>query len=142
MQLDSKALNKAGWKFIEMWDRHTDAKMPQVIWNNCKMMMEAVIEEYLNISAWPRTHATFRLGDLVEKKRGSTWHGRIVGWYATQLTPEGYAVESIFEHGSVQIYPAAALQKHDPEQDLVIDIKRSPYLSEALDTQFGKAKLR
>jgi len=64
-------------------------------------------------SSWPPTHTTFALGDLVSKRRGSSWHGRIVGWYSTNLTPEGYAVESDHEPGSVQIYPAAALQRNE-----------------------------
>jgi dihydrofolate reductase (trimethoprim resistance protein) len=59
---------------------------------------------------WPSTHTTFALGDAVEKIRGSSWRGHVVGWYSTKLTPEGYAVESVHERGSVQIYPAAALQ--------------------------------
>ena len=52
----------------------------------------------------------FRLGDRVSKVRGSQWTGVVVGTYATTLTPEGYAVESETERGSVQIYPAAALE--------------------------------
>lgn len=52
----------------------------------------------------------FKLGDLVQKRTGSNWHGRIVGMYSTKLTPEGYAVESMYEVGSVQIYPASALE--------------------------------
>lgn len=52
----------------------------------------------------------FKLGDLVRKKSGSSWHGKIVGTYSTELTPEGYAVESMYEPGSVQIYPAKALE--------------------------------
>lgn len=52
----------------------------------------------------------FQLGDQVRKTKGSQWKGRVVGWYSTTLTPEGYAVESSTEHGSVQIYPAAALE--------------------------------
>lgn len=59
----------------------------------------------------PNTHTTFRLGDRVRKKRGSQWKGRIVGWYATELTVEGYAVESDTEIGSVQIYPVSALER-------------------------------
>ena len=55
--------------------------------------------------------AKFNRGDMVRKTKGSSWHGKIVGTYSTQLTPEGYAVESHFEPGSVQIYPAAALEK-------------------------------
>lgn len=52
----------------------------------------------------------FQIGDEVRKVKGSQWHGRVVGTYSTDLTPEGYAVESSTEKGSVQIYPAAALE--------------------------------
>ena len=57
--------------------------------------------------------AKFQLGDRVTKTKGSKWTGRVVGTYATDLTAEGYAVESETEKGSVQIYPAAALE-HAP----------------------------
>lgn len=56
-------------------------------------------------------HPTFGLGDRVRKKSGAAWQGRVVGWYRTTLTPEGYAVESEFHPGSVQIYPVAALER-------------------------------
>jgi dihydrofolate reductase (trimethoprim resistance protein) len=59
----------------------------------------------------PPFPATFALGDRVRKKSGAAWQGRIVGWYSTQLTPEGYAVESEAHPGSVQIYPVAALER-------------------------------
>lgn len=52
---------------------------------------------------------TFRLGDRVRKISGAEWEGTVVGWYSTELTPEGYAVESEAHRGSVQIYPAKAL---------------------------------
>ena len=52
----------------------------------------------------------WRIGTLVRKKKGSSWHGRIVGYYSTEFTEVGYAVESEFEAGSVQIYPANALE--------------------------------
>jgi dihydrofolate reductase (trimethoprim resistance protein) len=55
--------------------------------------------------------AVFRLGERVRKKSGAAWQGRIVGWYSTNLTPEGYAVESEAHLGSVQIYPVAALER-------------------------------
>ena len=61
--------------------------------------------------SWPATHKTFGIGDNVRKVRGSQWRGRVVGWYSTDLTPEGYAVESDTERGSVQIYPASALER-------------------------------
>lgn len=52
----------------------------------------------------------FNQGDTVRKTKGSQWQGVVVGTYSTNLTPEGYAVESSTEKGSVQIYPAAALE--------------------------------
>ncbi len=50
-------------------------------------------------------------GDRVRKIKGSPWQGHVVGFYSTDLTPEGYAVESEREPGSVQIYPRAALER-------------------------------
>lgn len=56
----------------------------------------------------------FSLGQRVRKTKGSSWQGRVVGFYSTILTPIGYAVESEREPGSVQIYPEAALEAvHD-----------------------------
>lgn len=52
----------------------------------------------------------FRMGDLVKKSTGSEWVGRVVGWYSTEQTKEGYAVESSAHRNSVQIYPAKALE--------------------------------
>ena len=52
----------------------------------------------------------FHLGDRVRKTSGSSWQGVVVGTYSTNLTPEGYCVESEREPGSVQIYPAKALE--------------------------------
>lgn len=58
----------------------------------------------------------FKLGDKVSKKKGSQWHGTVCGFYSTALTPVGYAVESAYEQGSVQIYPEAALEAwQDPK---------------------------
>lgn len=51
-----------------------------------------------------------KLGDRVQKKKGSEWHGVIVGSYSTTLTPVGWCVESEREPGSVQLYPEAALE--------------------------------
>ena len=52
----------------------------------------------------------FKIGDKVRKKTGSSWEGFIVGRYSTTLTPEGYAVESVYHPGSVQIYPVGAIE--------------------------------
>jgi dihydrofolate reductase (trimethoprim resistance protein) len=54
--------------------------------------------------------ARFQIGDNVRKKTGAAWQGKVVGTYSTNLTPEGYCVESDAHPGSVQIYPAAALE--------------------------------
>lgn len=54
---------------------------------------------------------TFSFGEVVRKKSGSQWEGKVVGYYTTELTSEGYAVESSTHKGSVQIYPASALVK-------------------------------
>lgn len=56
------------------------------------------------------------LGTRVRKRKGSSWQGRVVGYYSTDLTPCGYAVESEREPGSVQIYPKAAFEVIDPAQ--------------------------
>lgn len=53
----------------------------------------------------------YAIGDAVQKTKGSSWHGHVVGFYTTTLTPRGYAVESEREPGSVQIYPEAALRQ-------------------------------
>ena len=52
----------------------------------------------------------FSMNQRVRKTKGSSWQGRIVGWYSTNLTPRGYCVESENEWGSVQIYPEGALE--------------------------------
>lgn len=49
------------------------------------------------------------IGQRVTKLKGSSWTGKIVGFYVTKLTPIGYCVESENEPGSTQIYPEAAL---------------------------------
>ena len=56
----------------------------------------------------------FKHGDLVRKTTGSEWEGHICGTYSTEQTPEGYAVESAAHKGSVQIYPAKALELVPP----------------------------
>lgn len=53
---------------------------------------------------------TFAMHQQVRKISGSEWEGHICGTYSTELTPDGYAVESAAHKGSVQIYPAKALE--------------------------------
>jgi hypothetical protein len=52
----------------------------------------------------------FAIGERVKKIAGSSWYGTVVGTYSTELTPEGYCVESARHPGSVQIYPKTALE--------------------------------
>jgi len=58
----------------------------------------------------PEPVKAFQRGDRVRKKSCTSWQGIVCGEYSTSLTPEGCAVESERERGSVQIYPAAALE--------------------------------
>ena len=53
---------------------------------------------------------SFNIGDYVKKKKGSEWEGTVVGFYSTKLNPDGICVESSSHAGSVQIYPAKALE--------------------------------
>ena len=80
-------------------------------WANVAERQQKEIEQLRLSERWP--FATFKEGDRVRKKSGSSWHGRVVGWYSTALTPEGYVVESEREPGSAQIYPVAALEITD-----------------------------
>lgn len=68
-------------------------------------ILEANIQRFLDMGC------NFAMGDLVQKKSGSKWRGSIVGFYSTPNTPDGYAVESAFEPGSVQVWPEAALER-------------------------------
>jgi dihydrofolate reductase (trimethoprim resistance protein) len=72
--------------------------------------LESDLKLYRSVSVF-RESGVFKLGDRVRKKSGSRWQGLVVGYYSTELTPEGYAVESETEIGSVQIYPVKALEK-------------------------------
>lgn len=59
----------------------------------------------------------FALGERVTKINGSSWTGRVVGLYSTDLTPVGYCIESENEPGSVQIYPEAAIRAMEVKND-------------------------
>lgn len=61
---------------------------------------------------WP-AGALYSFGDRVRKKRGSQWQGRVCGFYSTENTPIGYAIESEREIGSVQVWPEVALELVD-----------------------------
>jgi len=68
--------------------------------------LQTLVEVLLPPRRWDIT-------DLVKKKSGAKWHGMIVGFYSTELTPIGYCVENAFEKNSVQMYPESALEDWD-----------------------------
>ncbi|MBA4784118.1 MAG: DfrB family trimethoprim-resistant dihydrofolate reductase [Rhizobiales bacterium] len=70
----------------------------------------------MNDDPWP-SDASFQMGDYAAKKGRASWRGKIVGWYRTDLTALGYAIESHYEPGSVQIYPATAIEPWTPPRD-------------------------
>jgi len=99
----------------------------EITCSKCETKVVGVTEEEA-VQLWndqePRTSLTetppsfaYSMGQRVTKTKGSSWTGKIVGWYSTKLTPEGYAVESENEPGSVQIYPIKALQKSSPDPE-------------------------
>lgn len=59
--------------------------------------------------------ADWPLGMPVTKIKGSSWTGKIVGYYSTSLTPQGLCIESVNEPGSVQIYPVSAIRAMEPK---------------------------
>lgn len=66
----------------------------------------------------------FQMGDLVKKKGDKgQWHGKIVGTYSATCTPVGYAVESLLETGSVQIYPESALEPWEGQAGQTVDVE-------------------
>jgi len=75
-----------------------------------RMLAEFMEEAVAEVEKLRSGDRKFKLGDRVQKTKGSDWRGHVVGFYATELNPEGYCVESEAHPGSVQIYPAAALE--------------------------------
>ena len=78
--------------------------------------MAALLHELIDASYNAPPGAKWRLGDTVQKVRGSKWRGKVAGFYSTEATPIGYSVESAFEPGSVQVWPEAALIEWDGEK--------------------------
>lgn len=119
------------YKALSAFEQAALQKQYEWLWQNCKIVFfpssddkmgtypiehnpfarkdaRGFIESKMDVSS--NVVKKFNLGDKVQKTRGSQWHGTIVGTYSTELTPEGYAVESDTEKGSVQIYPVNALE--------------------------------
>lgn len=86
-------------------------------WEDCGQCVDEHLAPHIAAleAALAAPAGKFRVGARVRKVKGSRWDGTVVGTYSTKLTPEGYAVESVWETGSVQIYPAAALEAVNDE---------------------------
>ncbi len=84
--------------------------------HNAGQKMAALLQELIDASYNAPPSAKWRLGDMVQKVRGSKWRGKVVGFYSTEATPIGYSVESAYEPGSVQVWPEAALIDWDGEK--------------------------
>jgi hypothetical protein len=79
--------------------------------------------------------SAFSIGDLVRKRSGSWWEGRVVGFYSTEQTPDGVCVQLDKPLGPVQIYPASALEL---VEELCPELRSiSEYVSEELQ-QFAE----
>lgn len=71
-------------------------------------VITALSEAPREAEGWPKA-PKFKFGERVTKTKGSSWTGLVCGFYSTELTLNGYCVESENEPGSVQLYPVAAL---------------------------------
>ena len=91
-------------------DRSPSMDLIDAARSQLELILARITKLEAHIAAERDRGAAFQLGDRVEKINGSSWCGKVVGTYSTALTPEGYAVESEREPGSVQIYPAKALR--------------------------------
>ena len=89
--------------------------------------------------------AKWKLGTRLRKKSGANWQGRVVGFYSTTLTPEGYAIESESEKGSVQIYPDAALEEVQEQPDRCFNCEhdaRTTYQGDRLCRQCARETMQ
>lgn len=107
------------------------------LWSDFGLAITAA-RSALSAPSAPPVEAKFSIGDKVRKIKGSQWRGTVVGSYSTELTPEGYAVESSSERGSVQIYPAAALELDGASAP--VQEGREPVASDPLWTRHGSGE--
>lgn len=103
---DDPRLHAARARLLSTLTREGQKRGIQVAKN---MFGPTTATELLQLDDHPKSRR-FTLKDRVRKTKGSSWQGRVVGFYSTELTPIGYCVESEREPGSVQIYPESALE--------------------------------
>jgi len=92
------------------WEAFKRALHSQKVFKLSSATMSAAEWAWFARPAQTAPQGKFSMGDLVKKSTGSEWVGRVVGWYSTEQTKEGYAVESSAHRNSVQIYPVTALE--------------------------------
>ncbi len=102
-------------KLITYWRNRSITTMPEEYFVSGDCMTD-LLQELIDASYNAPPSAKWRLGDMVQKVRGSKWRGKVVGFYSTEATPIGYSVESAYEPGSVQVWPEAALIDWDGEK--------------------------
>ncbi|MBH0112690.1 hypothetical protein I5E68_06965 [Novosphingobium sp. YJ-S2-02] len=110
----AQALCRAGGYGLCVGQCHTERCMDAV--EHYGRTARAIIPIVQKAAGQPEG-ARWGMGDLVQKKRNSKWRGKVVGFYQTEATPIGYAVESALEEGSVQVWPEAALEDWDGVTD-------------------------
>lgn len=109
-----RLLNAAGWQLVPQ--EPTDWMLSQGIgvdWRRGHDTLRRIWKAMLAGAPTKQGHSpgwAFAEGDLVRKKSGSWWEGRVVGTYSTQQTLRGYAVQLDKPFGPVQIYPESALE--------------------------------
>ena len=66
---------------------------------------------FISFKMLPPEGWSFCVGERVQKKTGSSWRGFVVGYYWGSQTHHGVCVESLYEPGSVHIYPESLLER-------------------------------
>ena len=102
-------------QLIADWTNVSKTSTPTVWFLNGDCMA-GFLQELVDAPDSTPPSAKWRLGDMVQKVRGSKWRGKVVGFYSTEATPIGYSIESAFEPGSVQVWPEAVLVEWDSEK--------------------------
>lgn len=119
-----RVLELTGWKSHEQaaislyaWGRGENVDQAVTSWHSLSPVSKdyyrkgaaTLIDRYVLPSPYDGIDWKYKAGDRVAKRIGGSWRGHVVGFYSTAFNPRGYAVESMYEPGSVQIYPETAL---------------------------------
>lgn len=119
----ARAKGRGGWHsrqqcsaedLSRMLHEHVSKGDPVDVANFC-MMLSMRGERIVQAASAHAQHApeawAFSRGEKVRKKSGAWWEGIVVGFYSTEQSPRGYAVQLENMFGPVQIYPESALER-------------------------------